>query len=80
MVQPESESDILSAPDGKHVAGFMHIDRKGEWVDHHTFFFSKNPLRVGPHHCSFEVNDPDVQAIGHDVSASLKRLDIIEVC
>ncbi|BEJ16609.1 hypothetical protein CspHIS471_0600100 [Cutaneotrichosporon sp. HIS471] len=58
-------TDVLTAPDGTKVAGFMHVDREEEWVDHHTFFFSMN-ARVGPHHCSFEVRDSDVQAIGHD--------------
>jgi len=59
-------TDILTAPDGTQVAAFMHIDIEGKWVDHHTFFFSQNSKKIGPHHCSFEVNDPDVQAIGHD--------------
>jgi hypothetical protein len=45
----------------------MHVDREEEWVDHHTFFFSANTKRFGPHHCSFEVDNPDIQAIGHDV-------------
>ena len=45
----------------------MHIDREEEFVDHHTMFFSMNPKHLGPHHCSFEVHDPDIQAIGHDV-------------
>ena len=62
-------SDILIAPDGTKVAGFMHIDREEEFVDHHTFFFSQNK-RQGPHHCSFEVHDRDIQAIGHDVGRS----------
>ncbi|RSH95229.1 hypothetical protein EHS25_000315 [Saitozyma podzolica] len=59
-------TDLLTAPDGSYVAGFMHIDRGEEWVDHHTFFFSTNSQRVGPHHCSYEVHDSDIQAIGHD--------------
>lgn len=60
-------SDILTAPDGMHISAFMHIDRGEEFTDHHTMFLSMSP-RVGVHHCSFEVNDPDIQAIGHDVS------------
>lgn len=64
-------TDLLTAPDGTYVAGFFHVDREEEWVDHHTFFFSANPTRVGPHHCSFEVHDPDIQAIGHDVGRDI---------
>lgn len=60
-------TDILRAPDGRHVAAFMHIDREEEWTDHHSFFFSLSH-RIGTHHSSFEVDNPDVQAIGHDVS------------
>jgi len=62
-------TDILTAPDGTKVAGFLHIDREEEYTDHHTLFFSENK-RIGPHHCSFEVHDPDIQAIGHDVSVA----------
>ncbi len=61
-------TDILTAPNGAKVAAFMHVDREEEWVDHHTFFFSVN-ANVGPHHCSYEVHDPDAQSIGHDVSS-----------
>lgn len=61
-------TDLLTAPNGMEVAAFMHVDREEEWVDHHTFFFSMNMKKTGPHHCSFEVHDPDVQAIGHDAS------------
>ena len=60
-------SDILTAPDGSPVAGFLHVDRGEDYVDHHTIFFSVDTRR-GPHHCSFEVKDADVQAIGHEVS------------
>lgn len=60
-------TDILRAPDWRHVAAFMHIDREEEWTDHHSFFFSLSH-RIGTHHSSFEVDNPDVQAIGHDVS------------
>jgi hypothetical protein len=66
-------TDLLTAPDGSYVAGFMHIDRGEEWVDHHTFFFSTNSRRVGPHHCSYEVHDSDIQAIGHDVGTVASR-------
>jgi len=56
----------------------MHVDREEEYTDHHTFFFSMND-RIGPHHCSFEVHDPDIQAIGHDVgtpkSHSLRKAE-----
>jgi len=58
-------SDILQSPDKVDVAAFLHLDRGQEYVDHHTFFFSENSKRIGPHHCSFEVYDADTQAIGH---------------
>lgn len=61
-------TDLLTAPNGQTVAAFLHIDREEEWTDHHTFFFSQNSKKIGVHHCSFEVHDPDIQAIGHDVS------------
>lgn len=61
-------TDILHTPDGVNVSAFTHVDREQEWVDHHTFFFRQNTERIGVHHCSFEVNDPDIQAIGHEVS------------
>lgn len=59
-------TDILHTPEGKNVSAFTHVDRGEEWVDHHTFFFRQCADRQGVHHCSFEVNDPDVQAIGHE--------------
>lgn len=59
-------SDILTVEDGKiEVAAFCHIDQGPNYVDHHTFFFSENSKRHGPHHCSFEVHDIDTQFLGH---------------
>lgn len=61
-------SDFLTNDAGEKVAAFCRIDRGEEYVDHHSFFFEVNHIRTGTHHCSFEVQDPDVQAIGHHVS------------
>ncbi|OBU00224.1 hypothetical protein VE01_01676 [Pseudogymnoascus verrucosus] len=46
------------------VALFAHIDRGDDYVDHHTFFMSKNPT-AHVHHASFEVHDFDTQILGH---------------
>jgi hypothetical protein len=46
------------------VALFAHIDRGDNYVDHHTFFMSKNPT-AHVHHASFEVHDFDTQILGH---------------
>ena len=61
----------MIAPDGKtEVAAFCHFQTSPEhqYVDHHAFFFSQNSKRIGPHHCSFEVQDVDTQMMGHRVS------------
>lgn len=48
----------------KDVALFAHIDRGLDYVDHHTFFMTSNPISH-VHHCSFEVHDFDTQLLGH---------------
>ncbi|KAJ5174369.1 uncharacterized protein N7482_000246 [Penicillium canariense] len=48
----------------KNVALFAHIDRGGDYVDHHSFFISTN-VTTHVHHCSFEVHDFDTQKLGH---------------
>ncbi|KAF4218906.1 hypothetical protein CNMCM5878_004119 [Aspergillus fumigatiaffinis] len=48
----------------KNVALFAHIDRGADYVDHHSFFMSMNPISH-VHHCSFEVHDFDTQNLGH---------------
>ncbi|PWY75028.1 Glyoxalase/Bleomycin resistance protein/Dihydroxybiphenyl dioxygenase [Aspergillus heteromorphus CBS 117.55] len=47
-----------------NVAVFAHIDRKQDYVDHHSFFMSTNESSH-VHHCSFEVHDFDTQNLGH---------------
>lgn len=46
------------------VGFFAHIDRGDEYVDHHSFFMTKNPV-PHVHHCSYEVHDFDTQLLGH---------------
>jgi hypothetical protein len=46
------------------VGWFAHIDRGDKFVDHHSFFMSKNPV-AHIHHSSFEVHDFDTQLLGH---------------
>lgn len=58
-------SDILYAghPDNV-IGGFYRIDRGSEYVDHHAlalFGFGRTDL----HHISFEVQNPEVQFMGH---------------
>jgi hypothetical protein len=48
----------------REVALFAHIDRGDDYVDHHTFFMSKNPT-THVHHASFEIHDFDTQILGH---------------
>ena len=43
---------------------FGHIDRGDEYVDHHSFFMTKNHVSH-VHHASFEVHDFDTQLLGH---------------
>lgn len=43
----------------------MHLDRGEDMVDHHCFFIYEGP-KAHVHHTSFEVNDFDTQALGHD--------------
>ncbi|PYH95484.1 MFS transporter [Aspergillus ellipticus CBS 707.79] len=64
-------SDFLFVEqDGKkvNVAVFAHIDRKQEYVDHHSFFMTTNETSH-IHHCSFEVHDFDTQSLGHQYLA-----------
>jgi len=54
-----------ASPDEKlEVALFAHIDRGDDFVDHHSFFMSRNPV-AHVHHASFEVHDFDTQLLGH---------------
>ena len=58
-------SDLMYAGEpGNVVAGFYRLNRGDDWVDHHTlalFGMGKSEL----HHASFEVQDSEVQFIGH---------------
>ncbi|KIM95298.1 hypothetical protein OIDMADRAFT_45226 [Oidiodendron maius Zn] len=53
------------SPEEKLEVGFFgHIDRGDEYVDHHSFFMTKNHVSH-VHHASFEVHDFDTQLLGH---------------
>lgn len=52
------------ACDKREVGVFMHIDRGGTPVDHHTLFLTQNRT-AHVHHASFEVHDFDTQHLGH---------------
>lgn len=54
------------------AALFAHIDRGDDYVDHHTFFMSKN-LTAHVHHASFEVHDFDTQILGHQYVSTDSR-------
>ena len=59
-------SDLLY--DGKksrRIGGFMRVDRGAGWVDHHSVALFQAPS-VHAHHASFEVEDYDAVAIGHE--------------
>lgn len=46
------------------VAIFAHVDRGDEYVDHHSFFMTRNKTSH-IHHSSYEVHDFDTQNLGH---------------
>jgi hypothetical protein len=53
------------SPGEKLEVGFFgHIDRGDAYVDHHSFFMTRNPVSH-VHHASFEVHDFDTQLLGH---------------
>lgn len=58
-------SDLMYAGDQSHVvAGFYRLNRGDDWVDHHTVaFFGMGKSEI--HHASFEVQDSEVQFVGH---------------
>ena len=58
-------SDLMYAGNpGNVVAGFYRLDRGDDWVDHHTIaFFGMGKSEL--HHASFEVQDSEVQFVGH---------------
>lgn len=59
-------SDLVYDPQTeKDMTCFFHLDRGMEEVDHHSFFIYEGP-KFHVHHSSFEVNDFDVQSLGHD--------------
>jgi catechol 2,3-dioxygenase-like lactoylglutathione lyase family enzyme len=59
-------SDVLYNGDpDKTIGGFMRCDRGDEWVDHHTFALFEGPS-VHIHHSSYEVQDLDMLAMGHE--------------
>jgi catechol 2,3-dioxygenase-like lactoylglutathione lyase family enzyme len=64
------ESDSLEHPfeEGEAALTFMHVDKGKAFTDHHSFFVvAKMPNQsVGPHHAAFEVDNFDVQNLGHD--------------
>jgi len=55
---------VFDSVSGKDITTFLHLDRGGEMVDHHCFFFFEGP-KFHVHHSSFEVFDFDVQSLGH---------------
>ncbi|KAH7136225.1 Glyoxalase/Bleomycin resistance protein/Dihydroxybiphenyl dioxygenase [Dactylonectria macrodidyma] len=67
-------SDVQHAPDnaGVDVVAFMHLDLGERFSDHHSMFFSRAPPGEHDrmHHSSFEVEDFDTQALGHEWLAS----------
>lgn len=63
-------TDVLWAPGNEEVdvLTFMHLDLGPEYSDHHTLFLQRAPpeKKTAMHQCSFEVEDFDTQALGHD--------------
>lgn len=66
-------SDLLFAgPPENVIGGFYRLNRGDEWVDHHTIAFfqmGKDDL----HHVSFEVQNLEVQFMGHRWMAQRER-------
>jgi catechol 2,3-dioxygenase-like lactoylglutathione lyase family enzyme len=60
-------SDDVHAEDDPEqlLASFNRIDAGDAYVDHHVMMFARHP-HVGLNHVSFEVQDIDDLAIGHD--------------
>ncbi len=50
---------------GKTLVGFYRLNRGDEWVDHHSIALFAGP-KPGIQHISFEVQDFEAQALGHE--------------
>ncbi|CCT72912.1 related to 2,3-dihydroxybiphenyl-1,2-dioxygenase [Fusarium fujikuroi] len=62
-------SDSVFNPEtGEDSTSFMHIDLGETFTDHHSLFLGANPTngKAFVHHSSFEINDFDSQALGHN--------------
>ncbi|KXH36802.1 hypothetical protein CSAL01_01172 [Colletotrichum salicis] len=59
---------VFDPQTNKDTTCFMHIDRGSTFTDHHSFFLGAHPFSQTPfvHHASFEVNDMDTHALGHE--------------
>ncbi|OAP58468.1 hypothetical protein AYL99_07558 [Fonsecaea erecta] len=59
---------VFNPATGKDQTCFLHIDLGPEYTDHHSFFAATGPEDRPPfiHHSSYEVDDFDVQTLGHD--------------
>ncbi|KAG7406687.1 Metapyrocatechase 2 [Fusarium oxysporum f. sp. rapae] len=58
---------IYSPETEKETICFMHLDLGKTYTDHHSFFLGASPTakKAFVHHSSFEVNDMDTEAMGH---------------
>ncbi|KPM41688.1 hypothetical protein AK830_g4861 [Neonectria ditissima] len=67
-------SDVQHSPDDASVdvITFMHLDLGERFSDHHSLFLARAPQGEHDrmHHTSFEVEDFDTQALGHEWLAS----------
>ncbi|KAH7121385.1 Glyoxalase/Bleomycin resistance protein/Dihydroxybiphenyl dioxygenase [Dactylonectria macrodidyma] len=58
---------VFDPESGDDTTCFMHIDLGETFTDHHSIFFGGSPAvkKAFVHHSSFEVNDMDTEALGH---------------
>lgn len=69
-----SSDEIFAGPDKMHIGSFMRADSGDDYVDHHTFFVVKSPVK-GFQHVSFEVQDIDAVLADHHYLKSLNRYE-----
>jgi len=66
--------DVYAGEQGNLIGSFNRCDRGDTYVDHHVFF-CLNHEKTGLNHLSFEVQDIDDVAVGHDYLAQFGKYE-----
>jgi len=66
--------DVYVGEQSNLIGSFNRCDRGDAYVDHHVFFCLNHP-KTGLNHLSFEVQDIDDVAMGHDYLASFGKYE-----